>query len=65
MQFITTLLIASLVAMTVAAPVSKTEAETAVVNTRFLTYDLEERDAAAEPDTKKAVVNSRFLTYED
>ena len=61
MQFNTLLLIASFVGVMFAVPIKQDAEGKAVVNSRFITYENEARDAA---DEKKAVINSRFLTYE-
>ncbi|MCJ1360130.1 MAG: hypothetical protein MMC33_010133 [Icmadophila ericetorum] len=67
MQFNVLLLMASLMSTALAAPVPKPHNDkSAVVNSRFITYENEARDAApaATADEKYAVVNSRFITYE-
>ena len=58
-----TLLIASLVGATVAVPVISPEGK-AVINTRFVTYGNEARDAAPESAAENAVINTRFVTYD-
>lgn len=67
MQLNALLLMASLLSATLAAPVTQPHTdERAVVNSRFITYENEARDAApaAATDENYAVVNSRFITYE-
>ncbi len=58
-----TLLIASLVGATVAAPITSPEGK-AVINTRFATYGNEARNAAPGPVAENTVINTRFATYD-
>ncbi|KAL8684854.1 MAG: hypothetical protein Q9224_006098 [Gallowayella concinna] len=63
MQYNTLLLIATLLSTAISAPIAKNEGEAAIINTRFLKYENQPRDAA--PEEKNAVINTRFLKYEE